>query len=289
MKLLKIFSLSLLAVVLGTSCSDDDDFNTNSATVKMVESEITWKETANIVSVPMTIEGETNAPVRVTVEVKEEGANPAVSDVNYILTTNTYVFGAGENEGGIELKLVDDRDINENRTFSVRLVSAEGASISSENASTMVTIKDNDANFYEKFNGKWNVSVYDLVSESTLQFACTIVVANEGDEDYNNFMYITDYHADNVPGIVPLHYSFDMQTKKGSLDIVLGFPMFVQGDINLVSAIYPGIMEGVIKGTWNEDFSEIRFDPECIFEGAFVQAGQYLGPYFAHTEIVFSR
>ena len=53
-----------------------------------------------------------------------------------------------------EFKTVDDKLVNDDRSFDVEIADVKGASIG-ENKRLTVTIKDNDSSFYETLSGTW--------------------------------------------------------------------------------------------------------------------------------------
>lgn len=84
----------LLAVTaFFAACSDDDaSWNTNAdVTVEMGKTEVKVKEGAGLFNVPIVVKGETTAPVRVHVSMRESGSNPAKKDVNYMVTDTTII------------------------------------------------------------------------------------------------------------------------------------------------------------------------------------------------------
>ena len=131
MKYIKLFMLLAVVAFMG-SCSDDDEsWNSKSGvTVSMVNESMRFKESVGIVKVPIKVEGEANGPVSVTVEVKETGSNPAKENVHYYITTKTIKIS--DNTGNVELECVDDKDINDDRTFEISIVSAKGATVGSK-------------------------------------------------------------------------------------------------------------------------------------------------------------
>lgn len=155
MKYIKLFML-LAVTAFFAACSDDDaSWNTNAdVTVEMGKTEVKVNEGAGLFNVPIVVKGETTAPVRVHVSMRESGSNPAKKDVNYMVTDTTIVISDGA--GKVEVKTVDDDEINENRTFEVYIVSADGAKVGA-NSSTNVVLRDNDSEFYEKLQGVWKM------------------------------------------------------------------------------------------------------------------------------------
>lgn len=128
----------------------------------------------------------------------------------------------------VEVKMVDDSEINDNRTFKLTIVSANGAKIEG-NASTIVTIRDNDAAFYEKFFGKWNLSGNIQSSSGVSAFSKDVTISGETDEtadDYDHVLTVSAPGFINVGASIDcefhLNYNFDLATKKGTIGIVCG-------------------------------------------------------------------
>ena len=148
MKYIKLFMFLAVASVFAACSDDDSSWNTAAdVTVNMKNPTMKVKENVGIFNVPVVVTGETNGPVKVNVTVKDAGANPAKKDVNYLVTDTTIVITEGE--GNVEIKAVDDDDINDPRTFDVNIVSAEGAKVGTQ-ATTAVTIRNMDYDFAEQ-------------------------------------------------------------------------------------------------------------------------------------------
>lgn len=272
MKGLKIFMLAVASVILA-SCSDDDS-KWNSAgdvQVAMGSTEITWKEnkgTNTPVFVPITVTGERNGAVQVTVSVAETGSNPAMDDVHYIITSKTIVIPADANEGQIELRTIDDSDVNENRTFTMTITSAHGASIGTS-ASTLITLKDNDSEFYEKLMGGWKMTASDDEGKA-YEWNVSIDGFDEGEPGYNESLWLAGF--DGESGTIELKYEFDMATGKGRVGVIVPSDFFAAYSFNGIGPHYLGLSgydleagkllndEFVIWGTWNDEFTEVTFD-----------------------------
>lgn len=294
MRYLKIFML-MVATVAFVACSDDDDNNWNSsndAVVAMGSQEITWKENKGSntpVSVPIVVNGERNGDVRVTVTVAEAGTNPAMEDIHYIITSKTIVIPADADEGQIELRTIDDLDVNEDRTFTMTISDVQGATISS-NASTLITLKDNDSEFYEKLMGAWNMEVYDVLGEETTTWKISIDGFDEGEDGYNELLYLTGFEAE--PNPIEMSYEYDMESNIGRIGFI--FPsvyaayQFSIGPHYLATyGIIPGVAwtSETPYGTWNDDFTEITFDESpCVAARLYTYpdgepTGSYAGIY----------
>lgn len=147
----------LLAVVtfFGACSSDDDSWNSAAdVTVSMKDSTMVIKENMGLTNVPIEVKGKTNGNVYVTLAVKEVGKKPAKEDVHYYITDKT--ISISDSIGYVEVEPVDDDEINDDRTFEITIVEAKGAKIG--NATTQVSLKDNDSQIYEKLQGKWKLT-----------------------------------------------------------------------------------------------------------------------------------
>lgn len=268
----------LMAAVtfFGACSSDDESWNTASdVTVSMQKSTYTTKENAGIFNLPIVVSGNKNGNVYVTVEVKEVGDNPAKEDVNYYVTDKT--INISDSIGNVEIETVDDEEINENRTFEVTIVDAKGAKIG-ENATTLVTLRDNDAEFYERLQGKWTMTGVSTRGEE-LSWTVNITGAlDEDDADYNKKLYISGLNGESTCE-AELTYSFDMQTKKVTLsfegmgDYAMGAYKFAD-PIGAAYVIPYNVKTGKmttdpIVGTCSDDLKTVTFDDGvlqgCLF------------------------
>lgn len=266
---MKLYKLSafVLATAIFASCSEEElSWNSSAATVSMEQAELVYKENKGMVNVPIVVDGELNGPVEVTVEVAEVGENPAMEDVHYIVTSKTVLIPADATSGKIEFKTVDDADINEARTFVINIKSVNGATVG-EAASTTVTLKDNDSQFYEKLQGRWKMT------SSAGTWNINIIGAEEGEEGYNEVFQVTGIMGYDWTSMT-MFYSYDVATKTGSVYIPFGY-IFAQG-VNFglggtqdvaTGTVVDGYInfDGGILGTWNEDFTEITFEDKLLY------------------------
>lgn len=283
MKLKSIF-ISLLAATALVACSDDDaSWNTGAATVEMGQQTISVRENAGLFNVPITVTGEQNDYIRVTVEVAETGTTPAMEDVHYYVTSKSIVIPADATSGNIEIKTVNDNDINETRTFTVTIVSAEGATIGSQNTTT-VELRDEDSDFYEKLKGSWLITGINANDGTTpISWNGTITGASEGEEGYGEVLYLSGFGGYDFM-VVTMLYHYDVATQSGSLEILYGTLMASQVDAGLSTLIdvYSGYLSAdnnivvdnsSFSGTWNDDFTEITFEPDADLWGWFTETG----------------
>lgn len=263
MKYIKLFMLMAAVTLLGACSSDDDSWNSAAdVTVGMQSQNMTVSEGKGIFNVPIEVKGETDGNVFVTVEVKEVGENPAKEDVNYYVTDKTISISDGT--GNVEIETVDDDDINDPRTFQVTIVDAKGAKIS-ENASTTITLKDNDAEFYSKLQGKWKMTGVDRDGEAVSWDVTIKGAADETEADFNKVLYITGINGEPTCE-APLTFSYDKTTRTGSVAFRMGED--VMGAYNF--SIGPHLVvpfnkkDGAwstdpITGTWSDDMKTLTF------------------------------
>ena len=290
----------LLAVVtfFGACSSDDDSWNTASdVTVSMKNPTMVIKENMGLTNVPIEVKGETNGNVYVTIEVKEVGGNPAKEDVHYYITDKT--INISDSTAHIEVEPVDDEDINEDRTFEITIVSAKGAKIG--NATTMVSLKDNDANIYEKLQGKWVLTGVSYTGETMTSVVKIIGASNEDEGDYNNTLYLTGMAMSSSTARLSYHY--DATTKQGYVAFDnLGKYNFIEGydftkdlgfmgNIMLHNLSNGQLTSTPIKGTWSEDCKEIVFDQDqVLFGGIYKPSGTFTGyEFFSVTKIKLTK
>lgn len=279
MKYNKIFALLLAAAAFAGCSKEDISWNSSDATVGMGQAELVVKENKGMVNVPLVVDGELNGPVEVTVEVAEVGENPAMEDVHYIVTSKSYVIAEDATEGKIEFKTVDDPDINEARTFVITIKKVNGAKVS-EAASTTVTLKDNDSQFYEKLQGRWKMNSVDAKGASQ-SWNINIIGAEEGQDGYNEVFQVTGIMGYDWTSMT-MFYDYDVATKTGYVYIPFGYIFatdvnFGLGGVNEVATAtaVDGYIswQGGIVGTWNDDFTEITFEENKIMYGAILSGG----------------
>lgn len=295
MKYIKLFMLLAVVAFMG-SCSDDDEsWNSKSGvTVSMENESMRFKESVGIVKVPIKVEGEANGPVSVTVEVKETGSNPAKENVHYYITTKTIKIS--DNTGNVELECVDDEDINDDRTFEISIVSAKGATVGS-NATTAVTLRDNDSEFYEKLQGSWVMNC--TFNDAPTKWDVKVVGAtDENDKDYNKVLYITGMIGYQWT-TAKLSYDYDKATGKGSVAFdYLGQYNFAEGvnftglgvcNVRLYSVAGNQLSEDPIYGTWSADFKNITFDEGTLYGGVFDSSDAHKGGWFEISNITMTK
>lgn len=290
----------LLAVVtfFGACSSDDDSWNTAAdVTVSMKNPTMVIKENMGLTNVPIEVKGKTNGNVYVTLAVKEVGSNPAKEDVHYYITDKT--ISISDSIGYVEVEPVDDDGINADRTFEITIVEAKGAEIG--NATTQVSLKDNDSQIYEKLQGKWKLTGVSRQGAPMESVVKIIGASDEEDGDYNNTLYLTGMAVNSSSARLSFHY--DEKTKQGYVAFDnLGKYNFIEGydftkdlgfmgNIMLHNLSNGQLTSTPIKGTWSEDCKEIVFDQDqVLFGGIYTTGGTFTGyEFFSVTKIKLTK
>lgn len=223
MKYIKLLAIGLVATVVA-SCSNDDAVNTLETSLGFTQETLVIKENTGLVQIPIAIQGYRNGNVSVEIEAVGTGENPAVEGKNFVITDKNLKLLA-ENDTtnaavlNVEFKTLDDSEINESREVTLTITAANGCSITKK--SIVITLRDNDAAFFEKFFGKWQLTAKDGDDKD---MSCTVTISGPSDEedpDYDHILWVSAPALFNV-GVAlncewPMEYTFDKATKKGTL------------------------------------------------------------------------
>lgn len=295
MKLTKYLLVACSALFLA-SCSDDENLNTDgNVTVQFASATTKAKENADLFYVPLEVTGKTNGPIRVTVDVTETSASPAIADDHYIVTSKTVVIPNDSTQVNIEIAAINDMEINDDRQFTITITNVEGAKVG-QISSTVVTITDDDSLFYEAIQGQWtftDINFFDDVEES---FKMNFVGVDDSQEDYEKILYLSGFSGrSNL--VAEVQYSYDDPSQTIYLEFELGQ---VLGQLNFtglgvcdvclfgVSGNYL-VDEGVITAIANTDMHTITFDPMDVFYLGVVSNGEYMGGFDGFTTMSMSR
>ena len=126
-KLLTIFLLSFTMI----ACSNDENFNTQEATVEFQSAEIEVKELTSILNLPIVVKGERNGLIKVHVILKEN--NSGFESEKAILITEDHLSIPMRTESvNVETLLsIANEQIVQNRSFSIAIADVEGATAGS--------------------------------------------------------------------------------------------------------------------------------------------------------------
>jgi hypothetical protein len=177
MNYLKRFTILLLPLIM-IACSDDDCLNTGAATVEFQSAEIEIKELASSLNLPIVVKGENDGRIKLRIEMKDNNTG-FENDKDILITDYNLIIPAGVKSVNVETLLsIANDEIEQNRSFSIAIVNAEGATIGG-NATCKVNILENSP-----LEGK-----YMMEGKSQLQtpngvtgYACTLTSTDDSFE-----------------------------------------------------------------------------------------------------------
>lgn len=263
MKYLKLLALCLLPLSFA-ACSDDEDINGGSATVGFASSEVTIAENATMVTLPITVEGDHTGLIKVTIAVTNATGESVVNDETVILTSTDLLFPVDVNEVNAELRTnVNTIEDTYNRSFTVEITAAEGASVST--SSCVVNIEEKP-DPYGNLVGTWVLSVGGENTEVTVT----------GREDRSGFDCAMDLG-------VPVNW--EMEYSASGLEVICGQVVAENVEFSDLGASF-NIMFGFIEGQywytdnipaiWNDTFDTITFNT-AITAGLYNLDGSFGG------------
>lgn len=258
------------------ACSDDEEFNGGNATVGFANSEITVKENTTSLNVPITVEGDHTGLVRVNIEVADATGASMEVDTNIILTSGVLNLPADVATVYAELSTSFYTSTDDlNRSFTLRITSAEGASVS--NATCKVNIEE-AVDAYDKLTGNWTLST------SSGNVPITIA-ANAAGDGYDCTL---TYQGIETP--------FRMLYSPTSVEIValetiatlnFGDPIGM-ADVQFMGYDGQYVYSQNIPGVWNDTFDTITF--ELGMAGGLFNGSEFLGyTWFAWTNCVMTK
>lgn len=282
--------------VLLTACSSKDDWNTDhTAFVEMTNATMKVKENAGLVKIPLTLTGTTNGPVQVTVSVSEVGEYPAVESENFLLTSNTVVFPNDSAQVGIEVYLINDMDVNENRTFALTITKVEGASIGNQ-TTTEVIIVDDEGMPYEAIQGSWTFSDENYFDEVQESFSVSITGVSDDDPGYESVLYISGMlgfnnltaeakFKEDENGQVTVAIMYGITTGQ------LNFTGLGVSDVVTMGVDDEGylVTTGSMVGYADQDLLTITYDQYDMLMFGVFQNNEYLGLFDGVLSVVLSR
>lgn len=193
MKFNKFLALGLSAFVM-TACSDSDDsYNTSSdVTVSFGETSVIADEDydGTMTNIPIVVDGQTNGKVTVTLEITE---TTAIEDVHFYVTTKTLNIGEGDKSVNFEFHPTGDDEVNEDRSFTVSIVKAEGATIGA-NSSCEVKLLDDDyymLDIYPKLLGQYTFTATNQSTGAAVVNTWTMTGVEEGEMGFPHTAVIT--------------------------------------------------------------------------------------------------
>lgn len=279
MKLNKLaYVLCMALAVSAASCSNDkeweEDANTSANTqVQFDVTSVSVKENRGIVQIPIVCSGDQNGRISLVIKVEAadlvEDSEQAVEDTHFFMTSKNINVGSETQQTFLEFSTIDDDEINFPRMFKVTIVEAKGASIGA-NKSCVVTLKDNDALFYDKLQGDFVLNYVSPFTGEEESFDVKIVGFDEEDPNYEKVLYVIGFWGYSFLE-AQLDYHFDPVTKEGYVELPFNSVCGVGaggddgagGTWDLVWAGFNGgspVTTGGLRGEWSSDLNTITFE-----------------------------
>lgn len=311
-KIYTIFVSGILASALFSSCHDTDEVNTADATVAFANPTMAVKESKGLFNVPIVVTGQQNGTIELDVQIIENDAK-CRKDVNFLVTSTHLIIPENKDQVNVEIMTVDDRVINDDRTFQLRIVNAKGAKVNKATAITDITLRDNDNIPYERMAGTWTVHAINSLSESgqePISWTTSITtVEDESDPDYLTALTMSPWAAwdGSIPTFDekgttlshPLAFKYDEFTQTATVTLSFGSYMasgidFGTGEdgtdlsngsvrsatLGMTGLVYSGSMVGKVS----KDFDEISFDLP-VFGVIFTKSGTPYQYFFGFDQI----
>lgn len=228
-KYLKIFVLVAVGSLFAACSDDDSNTNTNECTVGFENTAITVNETDRYVNLPINVSGLRNGNVRLEIGTAPVGNNGAVEGEDYKITDKTLNLNTDSSSTAtinVELQLLDNNEVDGDRTMTISIINAEGAEITT--AQTTITIEDNDDVLYERFFGTWILTATDVLNGGTISKEITISgPTNANSPHYENRLYATSTNLLNQEETFNWDFlwTYDEASNTGTLSFVCTSPI----------------------------------------------------------------
>lgn len=228
MKQIKALLLLALALPFFASCSDDD-MNTAPCTVGFESSTIEISEASiGYVNIPIAVDGRRNGPVHVTIEAAPTGDNPAIEGEHYYITDKTLNINADTLSTGqmnIEIRIVNDDEINDPRQFTLTITSVEGAEVSTQ--TTTVSITDDDSDLYMGFFGTWYLNATTVVdmAGNTANVSMPVTISGATTQDDPAYERRLTLESSSILSGLPISFTLDFNYDKENLNGTFGMSM----------------------------------------------------------------
>lgn len=222
MKHIKLLMLAVMASLF-TSCSEDEvEYNSmEGVTVEFEQTTIQVRENEGTFDLPVRISGKRNGNLQLIISTAGVGENPGVEGVDYVITDKTLNLKADTLDSdviNVEVSTIGDKETNGNRTFTVTIAEANGATVGTANTVT-VTVLDDDGHYAEMI-GDWTLSAINAVTGRPV--SCDVKISGATKTDDYNYEKVLTATVTNLFGYgetltFPFYYSFDVMSGSGQI------------------------------------------------------------------------
>lgn len=308
-RIIYIIAAMAFAVTTSVSCSQEKE-GAGDITIGFAQTEYRMKESAGLTKIKFDIQGEAKKyPVSFDVEAKvisDDGAQ--LSDIiHFTQTKGLRVAGLDLAPVFLEFMVKDNPEINESRFVELTITNVSGASLSQ--STTVLEIRDNDNDPYDKLMGDWTASATDH-NGNKVSFPVNISGGFNANDVQNNegkvlvcwgFGPYQREYSNASPTRQPVWYmDFDEDASKvyvqpnSLMANVFQFSDIPYDVIIRCNAVEPGPKISVshrLEGTWSKDMKTIKFEEGYGLTAAiYTTAGEYTGNvWMIYTDIVLTR
>lgn len=280
-----IITMCCLMALMFVSCTDDSTINTTNAVVGMGSSTFSVKENKGIFTVPVVVTGEQNGDIKVTVKVSSTDPS-CVEDKQFMVTSKNLIIPQTKKSVNVEIKAIDDRIINPDRSFIITIDKVEGAAISETASATTVILRDNDDIPYDRMDGVWTVHATDMLADEPEDITWETRLSTVVDEDsagYGSVITMSPwrmYGGETYEGTLDIKHTMSFVYNQASQTATVSFRL---GETMCEELVFGGEDEqgynltncllrsatptqtnytfnGRVYGTVNNDFTKITFN-----------------------------
>lgn len=235
MKLNKLFAAALAVMTL-SACDHDtaEDYptllggvNTEKGVTVSLPSTFTANENEMPFLLPITVTGETNGKIVVTVKTSEltempDGFEPAKEVEHYNITSYTVNIPEGDTEGYIEVYPVwEVGKINDDRLVEVSIVSVQGATVGNDKCALIIANIDDP---YTSLCGRWKLTGTAMTTGAETTLYLDFQTPSATSSSYGSML--KGYGWGDSDFFLPLvNFQFDEDTMTGSVEIGYGYLM----------------------------------------------------------------
>ena len=312
MKTLKYIALAAVSTLMLASCDNKTEEGAGDAVIGFAKDAYTFKESAGLVRIPMSVEGEAKYwpicfDIKAEISVSDE---PEIENIiHFTQATGLKYAGNPDAPAYVEFSVIDNLEINDNRTVKLTIENVKGATVGT--GSTVVEIADNDNNPYDRLMGDWVLNGTSIWGEDGYSGPQAVrIIGGFTDEEVAanadktlvcvGFINIgTQYIDYRIPVWYLDYYAEEGYLKLRPNTVMVPLGMFgfnsIDEDVTVymwpfVSGAEAATAEGDVYATWSDDCNTITFDPGAGFGAELIgESGTDHGDWDTFVDITMTR
>jgi len=284
MKILR-YALMIAAAFAFTglvSCSHDSGNGADNAKIGFSQASYSFNETAGLKTIALAVTGEPKEyPISFDVKVSSVDGSKPDSLVHFTQTENLKYEGDTLSPVFVEFNILDNKVKSGDQSFTLTITNVKGATVA--DATTTVTIVDDETTAYDRLQGDYTFNATNLVTDEKVSFPVKVSAGYSDDEIayYSKNNILVCWGMSGIQNETPESQNFSHQPEwymgvsvsAGTLEIIVGQQMTDTGsftDINdnaydgyLIDYLYSGgLYASDLKGEWSSDYKTITFDQD---------------------------